>query len=57
MRKKVDVFEMSCPRKIRGVNMRDRMKNEVIRTGCILKCKLSERVDQSVGRCMDTWRE
>ena len=50
LRRKVDVFEMSCLIPIRGVTMWDRMSNEDIEIGCGLKYKLSERVDQSVIR-------
>ena len=50
LRKKVDVFEMSCPRLISGFTMWDKMRNEDIRRGCGLKYKLSKRVDQSVMR-------
>ena len=54
LRKKVYVFEMSCLRPIKGVTMWDKMRNVDIITGCGLKYKLSERVDQSV---MSTRRE
>ena len=50
LRRKVDVFGMSCLRPITGVTMCDRMRNEVIRMGYGLEYKLSKRVDQSVMR-------
>ena len=44
----MDVSEKDFLRPIRGVSVRDRMRNEDIRTGCCLKCMLSEKMDQSV---------
>ena len=38
-------MEMSCPRPISGVTVRGRMRNENIRIGCGMECKLSERAD------------
>ena len=48
LRKKVDVFEMSCLRPIRGVTLQDKYRNENIGTGCGLKHKWRKRVNLSV---------
>ena len=44
----VEVSEMSCLRLIRGETVWVRLRNaDIRRTGCSLKYKLRERVDQS----------
>ena len=55
-RKKVDVLEMKCLRRIVGVLLMDRVGNEKVIKSAGIGNELPSRVDHSVGCQLVTWR-